>query len=102
MALLNKLLLEINDTDTVNFALVDTYVSYKRIQTEVWYQSKVDNSYGIWLGEDVGTQLAINFNNLTLEEKRLYFPYIGYAVKDGKHKIIKYMITKAEDEINEE
>lgn len=102
LSLFNKLLLEINDTDMVNFALIDTYISYKRMQTEVWYQAKVDNSYGIWLGEDVGTQVAINFNNLTLEEKRLYFPYIGFAVKDGKHKIIKYMINQTGDEINEE
>lgn len=102
LELLNKLFLEMNDTDSVNLILIDTYISYKRIQTEVWYQSKVDNSYGIWLGEDVGTQLAINFNNLSLEEKRMYFPYIGYAVKDGKHKIIKYMVEKGKDEENEE
>lgn len=97
MELLNKLLLEVTDTTPARFLLVDTYVSFKRIQTDVWYQSNVDSSYGIWLGEDVGTQLAINFNNLSLEEKRLYFPYMGYTVKDGKHKIIKYMVEKLED-----
>ena len=99
--LLNKLLLETNDSSGAKFLLVDTYISYKRIQTEIWYQSNVDGSYGIWLGEDAGTQLAINFNNLSLEEKRMYFPYMGYAVKDGKHKVIKYMIENLEDS-NEE
>lgn len=99
-ALLDKLFLEINDNYPVNFLLVDTYVSFKKIQTEVWYQSNVDNSYGIWLGEEVGTQLAINFNNLSLEEKRMYFPYIGYAVKNGNHKIIKHIVDQTE-ELNE-
>lgn len=99
--LLEKMFMEITDVSPVKVLLVDTYVSFKRIQTDSWYQSNVDNNYGIWLGEEVGTQLAINCNNLSMEDKRMYFPYIGFAIKNGKHKIVKYMIEKSEDEDEE-
>ena len=95
--LLNKLFMEISDTTPARFMLVDTYVSFKRIQSDAWYQSSVDTGYGIWLGEDVGTQMTINFNNLSLEEKKMYFPYMGFAVKNGKHKVIKHMVEKMEE-----
>ena len=89
--------MEISDTTPARFMLVDTYVSFKRIQSDAWYQSSVDTGYGIWLGEDVGTQMTINFNNLSLEEKKMYFPYMGFAVKNGKHKVIKHMVEKMEE-----
>ena len=99
--LLNKLFLEIEKTSNSHFILVDVYGSYKLLQTEQWYQSNINNLYGIWLGPNAGSQLAVNFTNLTLDDKKTEFPYMGYAVKNGKHKLIKHVIEKVEEEDEE-
>ena len=100
VALLNKLFLSIKKDSKAKFVFIDTYVSYKNLSTEEWYQSSVDATYGIWLGENVGTQLAININNLTLDDRKIDFPYMAFAVNNGKHKLIRYVVEKVEQ--NEE
>lgn len=101
MEVLNKVLLSINKDSKSKFILVDTYASFKNLGTEVWYQSSVDNTYGIWLGENVGTQLAINITNLSMDDRKIAFMFMAFMVINGKHKIIKHMIENEAD-FNEE
>ncbi len=101
LEILNKVLLTINKNSKSKFILVDTYTSFKNLGTEVWYQSCVDNSYGIWFGENVGTQLALNISNLSMDDRKVLLPFMAFTVHNGKHRIIKHMVESAE-EFNEE
>ena len=101
LELLNKVLLSINKDFKTKILLVDVYNSMKNLGTEIWYQSNVDNSYGIWLGENVGTQFAINISNLSMDDRKVMFPCMAFLVQNGKHRIIKHMIEREETE-NEE
>ena len=38
---------------------------------------------------------------MSLEEKKIMFPYIAYAVTKGKHMILKHMIDKEDIEDEE-
>ncbi len=76
---------------------VDGYSSYKNLQTEIWYQSNIDSASGIWIGEDVGNQLAIGISDLSLEDRKNNFPYMAFAVSKGKYKLFKHVI---EDGVN--
>ena len=77
--------------------LIDVLSSYKNIQVDLWYQSNVDNSTGIWLAEDAANQLVINVPNITIEERKMNFPCIGYSIVKGNHTIIKYMVEEEEE-----
>ncbi len=82
------------------FILVDVLVSFKNIQVEPWYQSMVDNSYGIWLDNDAANQLVINIPTITMEERKMNFPYIAFSVSKGRHTVIKHVID--EEEVNKD
>lgn len=96
LQLLDKVLTNINNESKSKFVLIDLYSSIKNLGTEIWYQSCVDNSYGIWLGENIGTQLAINVSNLSMDDRKVNFPCMAFVVSNGKHKIIKHMIESEE------
>lgn len=83
------------------FIFADDYTSLKKIQVEDWYRANVDNTFGIWLGEDVGTQIAISAMALSISDKQLVFPCIAFPIYKGNHMIIKYVVDGVEKE-NEE
>ena len=74
------------------FIFADDNASLKKIQVDEWYRNNVDNSYGIWLGDGAGDQMAISIATLSFEEKKIAFPFIGYPIFKGNHMIIKYVI----------
>lgn len=99
--IMDKLFSEVNKYENNTFIFADDYTSIKKIQVEEWYRANVDNSRGVWLGAGVGDQIAINVTTLTLDEKKVSFPYIAYPINKGNHMIIKYVTDGAEDK-NEE
>ena len=92
----------INAIPNASIILIDTYYSYKNIQLENWYMTNIDKSYGIWLGNDVGSQVAINITNLSTEDRENNFPQIGFAVSKGNKETIKFVMDKGDEEKNEE
>ena len=74
------------------FLLFDDSDEYKKIQVESWYRDNINNTYGIWLGEDIGVQTALGVMSLTIEDKQNVFPCIGYPIYKGKHMTIKYVV----------
>jgi len=72
--------------------LIDNYSLFKKIQLEPWYYQAINSNSGIWLGTDVGSQVIFNLTNITLDEKRMNFDYMGFAIDNGKHTIIKYVV----------
>ncbi len=97
--ILNNLFNNLEKINNSYFALVDTYSSFKNLQTETWYQDNFDNTSGIWMGIDIGNQMAININDISLEDRKLDFPYMLFAVDKGQYKVIKHIV---EDEVSED
>ena len=48
-----------------------------------------------------GTQMLISVMSLSIEDKKIAFPCIGYPIYKGNHMIIKYAVDGVEKE-NEE
>lgn len=86
-----KIFDNLNKYQKSRFIFIDNYDNYRNIQIEEWYRTHVDNTYGIWLGEDVSTQSIINIKNIDLNDKRLNFSYMAFAVYKGRYMILKYV-----------
>lgn len=90
----------INNTEDI-MIIADDYESIKNVQTEEWYNKNIDNTYGIWLGEGIGTQTAISVMSLSIEDKKEIFPCISFPIYQGYHMIVKYVVDGVEKQ-NEE
>ena len=73
---------------------MDNYNQFKEIESESWFRNHVDMTSGIWLGDNVGNQMSLKFNNLSLDERKISFRYMAFAVNKGKHTLIKYVVDK--------
>lgn len=98
---MNNMCFNLNTINNTNFIFVDTSSSYKNIQIEQWYQANVDNSNGIWIDSEVANQLVINIPNISMEERKLNFPFMAFPVINGNHNIIKYVVKQEEVNDNE-
>ncbi len=87
-----QIFMDVNKYENSIFIFADDNASLKKIQVDEWYRNNVDNSYGIWLGDGAGDQMAISIATLSFEEKKIAFPFIGYPIFKGNHMIIKYVI----------
>ena len=96
--IINNLFLASGQFKKSYFVFIDNYSSYKKLQLEPWYYQSVNNTCGIWLGADIGSQVIINVTNLSLDDKKLEFDYMGFAINNGKHEIIKYVVAGDENE----
>lgn len=83
------------------FLFFDDSNNYKQLQLEKWYNENVNNTFGIWLGEDIGVQVALGVMSLTIEDKQNIFPCIGYPIYQGKHMTIKYVVDGVDKEDEE-
>lgn len=80
------------------FIFVDSYESYKSLQVEAWYSSSIDSKHGIWLGPGVGTQIAITFNKLTSDQKRISITDVAFSTsKDGQNHILRKVVVTEEE-----
>ena len=74
------------------FLYFDDSDKYKIIQVEDWYRDNINNTFGIWLGEGIDTQVSLGVMSLTMEDKKTVFPCIGYPIYQGNHMVIKYVV----------
>ena len=96
LAVANNIFTNISSLKNSYFIFVDTFNSIRNIQTEIWYQTANDNTNGIWIGQDVNNQLAININDLKMEDRKLNFTYIAFSVTKGEYNIIKHVVEDEE------
>lgn len=89
---LNNIMNNSNRYLNSQFIIFDSYANYKNIQVDPWIKNKIDNTSGIWLGEGAGTQIAIQINDFSLEDRKINFPYMGIIVDKEFKEIIKCMI----------
>ncbi len=96
-----KIFTDVNKYENSIFIFADDNASLKKIQVDEWYRNNVDNSYGIWLGDGAGDQMAISIATLSFEDKKVAFPFIAYPIFKGNHMIIKYVIDGMDGKNNE-
>jgi len=89
---LNNIMNNSNRYLNSTFIIFDSYANYKNIQVDPWIKNRIDNSSGIWLGEGAGSQIAIQINDFSLEDRKINFPYMGIIVNKEFKEIIKCMI----------
>ena len=61
----------------------------------------VDNTYGIWLGPDVGSQTVINFSNLSSDDRIVNNPEYCFVAEKGKRNLIKNITYKYDEDGDE-
>lgn len=83
------------------FLFFDDASGYKKLQLENWYKDNINNTFGIWLGEDIGVQVALGVMSLSIEDKQTLFPCIGYPIYQGQHMTIKYVVDGVDREDEE-
>lgn len=94
---MNQLFMNADQYTNAHFIFIDLYASYKNVQVEPWYQSKIDNSNGIWLGTDAGSQMAISITDLTMDDRKLNFKDMAFTVDGGKRKVIRHVVDPEEN-----
>ncbi len=88
--------------EKIHFIFIESYENLNMLKIEDWYQSIVDNSYGVWLGGDVGSQTVINFSNLSSDDRTVNSPEYCFVAEKGKRKLIKNITCKNDEEDGDE
>lgn len=89
-----------SNTKTYNksyFIFADNYDSYKNFQTEPWYNTEVNKKSGIWLGYGVDEQYAIDFPNLSMNDRKIKEPEFGFIAARSSRTIFKKIVLTAEE-----
>lgn len=98
VALYNSIFTYVDRLPNAFFIFADDYESYKMLQIESWYSKSIDSKNGIWLGTGVGTQIAISFNKLSNDQKRINIADVAFSTSiDGQNHVLRKVIT-TEDE----
>ena len=92
--IVNEMFSNANALENNFFIFADDYDDIKNLKVEEWYRTNVNTSNGIWMGDGVGSQMAINITNLTLEDRKLNYPCMAFMVNNGRKKNIKYIIDE--------
>lgn len=85
-----------NNYKKTNFIFIDTNTSFRKLQTEPWYETLVDKTSGIWLGYGVDDQFTINFANLSMEDRRLRNADFGFVANKSNRSIFKKVTLQEE------
>jgi len=80
------------------FLFFDDSDGYKKVQVEAWFKDNINNTFGIWLGEDIGVQVSLGVMSLSMEDRQNLFPCIGYPIYQGKHMTVKYVVDGVDRE----
>ena len=74
--------------------LFDSYDEFKNIQIEDWFEETINKDSSIWLGEGVLDQVLLNYDNISPEDSKENFEYVGFASQNGNVATIKYVVDK--------
>lgn len=86
-----------NTYQNTYFIFVDNYNAYKNLQLEPWYQTQINHSNGIWIGEGIASQMAINLVQLDAETRKRDFACMAFAIVEGKFTVIKCVLDEVEE-----
>ena len=83
---------QVSKCENNTFLYFDDSDAYMEIQLEDWYRDNINNTFGIWLGEDIGVQVALGVMSLSIEDRQTVFPCIGFPIYQGNHMVVKYVV----------
>jgi hypothetical protein len=94
----NDIFDETGEYKNTNFIIADNYNEYKNFQSEI--DSEINRKAGIWLGYGVDNQFAIDFPELSMEDRKIMDPNIGF-VPFKSSRIVFKKIALTEEDTNE-
>ena len=68
----------------------------KALKVEGWYKNNVSDKYYIWLGNDITNQFVLTPPNVSYEDKKINFDFMGFVINKGNYEIIKYVLDKGD------
>lgn len=77
--------------------LFDSYDEFRNLEIEDWFEDAINKDSSIWLGAGVADQVLLNFDDLTDENSREAFDYVGFASQNNVASVIKYVVDKGEN-----
>ena len=77
----------------INFILVEDINNLSSISYEEWFSKQVSLSDGIWIGNGISEQYQLKINKITKEMYSEIGDDFGYAINDGKVKLIKVLTS---------
>lgn len=80
--------------------IIDDYTPFQNLELESWYNDLITDTNGIWLGEGPTEQNAINFSNITREQKEEKFSYMAFTC--GANGVILFKYVVEDNEANED
>ena len=96
-----NLIEQLDKFKNVHFIFIDNYLSFKNMELQKWFKNISKGFNGIWLGENFGVQSLFNVMSVSLEVRKLDFPYIGFVINNGNFKVIKSLILERKENNHE-
>ena len=91
-SIVDNLLLLSDNFNKSYFVCVDNVNALENVKTEEWFATKVNVNDGIWIGEDIGSQIILNINNLDSNDRNIQFEDMSFVITDGNYKVIKHIV----------
>lgn len=76
--------------------LFDNYDEFKNLEIENWFEDTINKDSSIWLGDGIGDQILLNYDDLKPDDIKENFEYLGFASQKGISSVIKYVVDKEE------
>ena len=83
----------IESSNKSTVVVVDSYENLKRQKVESWY-SKLDTTFGIWLGAGLENQNIFGVNAVDMEDRKLNYKGIAFTIEDGNYSLIKSVMDE--------
>ncbi|MBQ3510914.1 MAG: type VII secretion protein EssC [Bacilli bacterium] len=91
----------IKESENTIAIIADNESDYQRLELETWYDEVINKHRGIWLGEDVGNQLAIRVDNIDPEIRNQSFPDMAFILDETTVIPIKKVVSDKEENQDE-
>ncbi len=89
---INQFFIDSTKNSKLHFLLVDTYDELNVLKLENWFQQSINTKYGIWLDSDPSSQLLIEFDNISMEDRKINNKDYMFVAIDGKRYVVKRIV----------
>lgn len=96
-----KFFKSVKNTENTILILADNSQFYQKFQIETWYDEIINKKRGIWLGEGIGEQTAINIPIINSDIRNQDFPDMAFIIDDEQITTIKKVAKEKEEAENE-
>ena len=97
LPLYEQFLQSFKDNESTILLLVDNVSGFQKLQIETWFDDVVNQKRGIWLGNGLADQVAIDTPRLEPEIKQLEFDDMAFIIDEETVIPFKKVVTDKED-----